>query len=98
MRRVPLGLTPEAAPFGAITVGDTVSVRLTNGTRHRFVVAGITDDALISKDGSRYARADIVEAGHRRTSVIKTSFLAAALGVGGFFLLAFILFATQGTV
>jgi hypothetical protein len=98
MKRVTLSPTEGGPAFGRIRVGDTVSVRLSNGSEHRFAVAAIEGDTLVGSNGTRVARADIVEAKRRSTSVIKTSFLTAGVAVGGFFLVAFILFATHGTL
>ena len=96
MKQVTLNPTAGGPAFGRIRVGDTVAVRLSNGSQQRFVVAAIQGDTLVATDGARFARTDIVEAKRRSTSVIRTSFLAGGLAVGGLFLVAFILFATYG--
>jgi hypothetical protein len=43
-----------------------------DGTRARFTVTTVDDDALVSKDGRRYARSDISELTKRKFSPAKT--------------------------
>jgi hypothetical protein len=97
MNRVTLTPVEGGSTFGRIRVGDTVAVRVSNGTEHRFVVAAIDGETLVARDGTRIGRSEILEAKVRSTSVTKTTFLVSGLAAGGFFLLAYILFVTQGT-
>lgn len=50
-----------APPFGKVKAGDTVEVQTPDGDRVRFVVDQVDDDAIISREGVRYTRADIVQ-------------------------------------
>jgi hypothetical protein len=96
MKRVTLSPAEGGSTFGRIRVGDTVAVQLSNGKEHRFVVAAIEGETLVARDGTRVRRSEILAAKLRSTSVIKTTFLVSGLAAGGFFLLAYVLFVTQG--
>jgi hypothetical protein len=96
MRAVPVNVGSSPEPLGAIKVGDTVSVRLRDGSEHRFVVGGRSAEALIAKDGSRVAWSDIVEARRRTSSVAKNTFLGVGIGIAAFWLFAYILFLANG--
>ena len=78
---------PGAPVFGQIKAGDTVSVRTQDGRSVRFIVQHVDGDALVSRDGTRYARTDIAHLQRRSFSVWKTGALAGGLAIAA--LLAF---------
>jgi len=58
----PIDRTSGAKAPGALTkieIGDFVSVKMSDGSTHRFEVRGIDRDTLVSDSGRRYARSDI---------------------------------------
>ena len=66
--------------FGTIKAGDTISVRLNDGRRERFVVESLGGSTIVSATGARYDRSEIVQLQRRSFSAPKTALLA----VGGF--------------
>ena len=82
MRRVQPATTPGAPAFERIQHGDTVSLVMNDGRRARFVVASIEPDTLVSKNGERYARADMRELKQRHMSGVKTGLLIGGIVAG----------------
>jgi uncharacterized lipoprotein YajG len=87
MHKVQPATSPQAPVFGLVRAGDTVSVVLKDGRKARFVVKEITDAALVSPDGTRYSRDEIVELKRRQFSGVKTGFLIGGIAGTAFFLL-----------
>ena len=68
--------------FAKIEVGDLVSLELRDGTRHRFEVSQIEDEALVAESGRRYLRADMTYLEHETVDVRRTTGLVAGITVG----------------
>jgi hypothetical protein len=79
MRPVSLAADPAAPAFASIKVGETVDVETRAGKRIRFVVREVERDAIVSVEGARYTRAEIVQVKRRLISAKKTGWLAAGL-------------------
>ena len=78
----PLTGPTAANAFAKIEVGDLVSLELLDGTRHRFEVSQIEDDALVSEAGRRYPRAEMAHLEHETVDVRRTTGLVAGITVG----------------
>lgn len=81
MRVVRLQTAPAAA-FGSVKAGDEVSVLTADGRTHRFVVAAVTGDELIARNGDRYHRADITRLERKAFSFPRTLLLAGGIYLG----------------
>ena len=77
-----------AADFGKIRPGDTVEVWMRDGSRDRFKVDRVVGEALVSRAGERYERADMKELKQHRFSHLKTWPLIGGVVVGTLFIVA----------
>ena len=73
--------------FTKIEIGDLVSLELRDGTRHRFEVSQIEDDALVAESGRRYPRAEMTRLEHETVDARRTTGLVAGITVGSVILL-----------
>ena len=83
LQTVPPATEPSAAVFGEVEAGDTVVVHLADGRHLELTVARVEGDVLVSAEGVRYARGEIIQLQRRRISRGKTALAvtAGALGV-----------------
>lgn len=72
--------------FHELKPGDTVWVRTTTGRAALFVIQQVGADTLTSRDGQRYASADIAELKRRSFSAPRTAGLVGGI-LGGLFIL-----------
>ena len=83
MRPVAPLIGPTASnAFSKIEVGDLVTLELRDGTRHRFEVSQIEDEALVAESGRRYLRAEMAYLEHETVDVRRTTGLVAGITVG----------------
>jgi hypothetical protein len=75
--------SPTAAVFTELKADDKVRVTLQNGNIVSFVLAEVQTEALVAKDGRRFAYADIARLEETRISKSKTVALTGGLIVIG---------------
>lgn len=79
MKTVRPSTDPSNPVFGKVKAGDAVVLYLADGRRLEITVARVDRDALVSAQGVRYERAEIVQLQKRAFSGPKTvGFVAAA--------------------
>lgn len=95
---LPSSTPPEAQvkTAAALKRNDTVKMQMTDGRRRTIVIAVVEPDALVAIDGKRYPFSDIASLEQVKLAKGRTAALAVAIGVGGFFLLAWIAFLNWG--
>ena len=81
MRTINPPVTPTS-PFGDLKPGDELALTLNDGRRVRIEVDRIDADTIVSREGVRYARADIARLQVRRISAARTSLLVVGIVVG----------------
>ena len=92
MKTMPLATSPPTPPFPGISAGDTVEVETRDRRRTRFIVLRIEGDTLLSDDGHRYRRDEIVRIHRQSFSAWKTAFLVGAVVYGAVYTLFALLF------
>ena len=79
MRTVDPVLDPAAPAFASVELGDTVEVQTREQKRIRFVVREVDNDAIVSVDGARYTRGEIVQLKREAVSGSRTVWLTIGL-------------------
>ena len=98
MRPVPPVTHPDNSSFHDVKPGDTVEIVQNNGQRARFVVAAADRDAIVARDGQRYARNEIVQMKRRSFSGAKTAGLVAGIAGGVFLMVAIAIADAVGSI
>ena len=83
MRTIVPVADPTVDAFTKIRRFDTVDVETRDGQRVRFVVGAVERDALISEDGVRYSRTDILQVHHKAPNGWGTVALVMVLMIPG---------------
>jgi hypothetical protein len=98
-KQIPLDATPPGpdAVVKSLRVGDSVRVKLRDGSTQKFAIAAVEAGALVGKGGERLPFADIAEVERRQVSPGKTLGLVIAIA-GGFFVLMIIGLYSMGPV
>ena len=77
---------PSAEPgkpvYGRVKAGDKVTLHMNDGRRLEIRVSQLDDEGVVSMEGVRYFRRDIVRLERRSLSVAKTTALVAGLVFG----------------
>lgn len=79
-------------PGENISAGDTVEVETRNGRRTRFVVQRVDGDTLLSEEGERYSRDELVQVRREAFSRWKTALLIGAVVYGAVYTLVALAF------
>ena len=77
-----INTTNGSGPFSNVEIGDRVSVKMTDGSTHRFEVRGIERDAVVSDSGRRYPRNDIASLKREPAAARKAAGVANGIAGG----------------
>ena len=73
---------PPAPPFGRVKAGDTVTVFTKDGRTNRFVVAEVVGREIVSKNGGRYDRDEVVKLERKSFNVTRSVLLGLGIYAG----------------
>jgi len=86
MKAIQPAMVPGQPVYGPLKPGDIVVVHTAEGEQEPFVVAGIDDEAIVARDGTRFTRQDIVRLERRALSGLKTAVLIGGIAGGAIML------------
>ena len=75
---------PAAPPFGNLEPGDELELTLRDGRRVDVEIERIDGDSLVSEEGDRYHRSEIIVLRHHQFSEWKTLLLAGGIGFAAY--------------
>jgi hypothetical protein len=86
LKTIQPAMAPGQPVYGVLKRGDTVVVHTPDGEQEPFVVDRIDGDTIVSPDGTRFTRQDIVRLQRRALSGVKTAVLIGGVAGGAIML------------